>query len=376
MIWGQRARKPAGDEAVVGLDINATRCRAAVGPAGLPPRAALLDESSEELPLALALDRRPAGVGHVALGHRRRSPHLLCSGFLPLLGEPRTWTAGRQKFDAAAALTAVASAASDRVGPAKTVYAALPAYLTLPQVQFARAALESARLPLAGSCSAPLAAAVATGLRRAVAVFLDADDHASVWSLLLVDARAATVAHSVSLPHFGVRAWVERLMDSAADQCIRLCRRDPRDSAGAEQALEDQIAEYLRPDRADGPLGLSVRTEHWFQNFVFAPDEIARACGGPARVVADGLRQLLDERPGVTPDAIYLSAAAARLPGLATLIDVRRPDRAAVERLAINAIEVAAHALAVRRSRADLPALHLDTTLPLVAAADRSGVSS
>ncbi|MBX7102490.1 MAG: hypothetical protein K1X57_00310 [Gemmataceae bacterium] len=203
---------------------------------------------------------------------------------------------------------------------------------------------------------------------------LDVDDAAATWSLIADDSRQLRLIGAVSIPQFGRLAWIDRLMDAAADQCIRVCRRDPRDSAVAEQALDDQVVEYLEKDRDGRPLSLDVRTEHWFQNIVFTPDEVERACAGPIRTVVDAVRPLL-ESSTTPPEALLVTASAARLPGLMATFGVRLPERTAIEELPASAPGEAAYGLAIRRSRGELPAGHLDSVLPRIEpAAERARV--
>ena len=46
-------------------------------------------------------------------------------------------------------------------------------------------------------------------------------------------------------PRLAVKAWKDKLLDAVSDRCVRLCRRDPRDSAEAEQSLFEQLDDSL-----------------------------------------------------------------------------------------------------------------------------------
>lgn len=362
MVWANWARKP-GNDVIVGLDLNAGRARAIIGAFGLPPRPAILDEPNEELSLALDLEGRNIRVGAGALEHRRRAPHLLCSGFLPLLGHPRQWIHARHKLDANSAFALVAEALRKPLDGVGAVYASLPAYLTATQVKLARSALESARLPIAGSTTLPLALASRHDSRRGSILVFDADDHASTWTLLSTDAKQVRVLGITTFANYGIRAWVDRLMAHAADRCVRLCRRDPRDSAIAEQSLDEQLTAYLSHARHTQPLPINVRTEHWFQTLVLTPEEIEKACLGLARTVADGVRAYIAETP-TPPETLLVTASASKLPGIAGLVNVRLPERTTIQELGVHAPAEAAHALAIRRAQGELPAGHLDAVLP------------
>src|SRR5262245_7419471 len=88
---------------LIGLDLNATRARAAHGPAQ-HPAALRLEGEHLELPLALSLEGRHPAVGRAGAALCRRMPPFACQGFLPHLGTPRTWAAGRHRLDAGRAL--------------------------------------------------------------------------------------------------------------------------------------------------------------------------------------------------------------------------------------------------------------------------------
>ncbi|WP_171471264.1 hypothetical protein [Frigoriglobus tundricola] len=79
-------------------------------------------------------------------------------------------------------------------------------------------------------------------------------------------------------PRLNVKAWKDRLLDAISDRCVRLCRRDPRDSAEAEQALFEQLDEALDRARAGQRSSLCVRTAHWFQDVVQQPEEFEAHC--------------------------------------------------------------------------------------------------
>src|SRR5262245_43384455 len=119
---------------LVGLDLNATRARAVAGQADALPQPLLLEAEHGDLPLALSLEGRHPQVGRAGMGLCRRLPHLACVDFLAALGEPRTWTAGRHRLDAARALTLVLERLQPACAQAKGVVLALPPYLTRAQV--------------------------------------------------------------------------------------------------------------------------------------------------------------------------------------------------------------------------------------------------
>lgn len=370
MAWAGVGRKPAGNGAAVGgLDINASQARAVFGGSGVPPRPALLADPREELPLAIGLDTRTPHVDAGSLAFRRAAPHQLCAGFLPFLGQPRTWVNNRHRLDAAAAFGHVAERLRNGLAGVAGLAVTLPAYLTSAQVQLVRSALESAKLPLLSSASLPLAlSAHHAESTRAIAMVVDADDFAATCTVVVGEGKLFRLLATSSLSNFGVRGWVDRLMEFVADRCVHLCRRDPRDSAAAEQALDDQLSAVVSNTRSGQPLAVNVRTEHWYQNLVFQADELEKACASHARTVAEVAKQaLLKAEVSGSPDVVYFTATAARLPGLVPTMGLRLPERTVLRELSPMAPAEAAHALAVRRLNGDLPPGHLDGALPRAA---------
>ncbi|HEX4589711.1 MAG TPA: hypothetical protein VH120_07265, partial [Gemmataceae bacterium] len=63
------------------------------------------------------------------------------------------------------------------------------------------------------------------------------------------------------------------------------------------------------------------------------------------------------------PDVLWLTAEAARLPGLVAALTDNLPEPTAIRTLPGNAVALAAHSLAEYWLRGDLPRGHLDTGL-------------
>src|SRR4051794_17549234 len=92
----------------LGLDWNATRALAVLGPLNDYPLPVPLEPPAAELPLLLSLERSQPELGGAAVRLCRQRPHAVCRGFLPALGTPSpTWKAGRATLDAAAVTTHV-----------------------------------------------------------------------------------------------------------------------------------------------------------------------------------------------------------------------------------------------------------------------------
>lgn len=361
-------------EAVLtGIDLNATRARAVAGPAGAA-RGLPLDGRHPDLPLAVSLEGRLPEAGRAGAGLCRRLPHLACVNFLPELGGPRTW-GGRHRLGADAALALVLERLRAACGPGVASALALPAYLGPEQVALMTELAGRARLPVVGVVAAPLAAALAGHTDEpwsGVAVVLDLDDHALTLAVVATEEGWARLADFRAVPQLGLRAWKERLVNGVADRCVRQSRRDPRDSAPAEQSLYDQLDAVLEAGWQGRPAPLAVEAPHWYQNLVLPPEELAGLCG-PLLRQAVGLTEACRAAAGEhgVVRAVLLTSAAARLPGLVAAVEDRlggpidvfgddppdAADRAAVVRvLAAPAVATAAHELAALVCRGDLAA--------------------
>src|SRR5207248_11349664 len=162
---------------------------------------------------------------------------------------------------------------------------ALPYYPAPAGGARAAAAAGRARLPLRGTAAAPLAVAAdragavldgrpaaapaadewvvpmrPTPAGPGAVIVVDADEFALSAAVVGVDRDAARVAASACWPRLGLKAWTDRLIDAVSDRCVRVCRRDPRDSADAEQALFEQLDAALDRARAGQRVNLTLRT--------------------------------------------------------------------------------------------------------------------
>ncbi len=390
MLWSRKPAPPAADRSRhVGLDLTASRVRgASVG--GGRSRPLVLDEPAEDLALFLSLERRAAEAGRAGYALARKVPHLVCSNFLPALGQPREWRAGRLVLTPDTALETSFAALRDAVTAESDAAAmALPAYLTPAQANRVAACAAKARLPLMGTVSAPLAvvgsraaAVLAGGPPAAPAgrsgvvplhrdpggpgsvVVLDADEFALSGAVVAVEPGHVRHLAAASWPRLAVRAWKDRLIDAVADRCVRLCRRDPRDSADAEQALFEQLDDAMERAVQGKRVGLTVRTAHWFQDVVQQPDDFDGACAALARQAVDSVRDLIASA-GLTvpPRAVWLTPAAGRLPGLLKAVHAHTAESTAVEPLPPSAVALAVAHLVPRWLSGELPRTHLDTGL-------------
>jgi molecular chaperone DnaK (HSP70) len=334
------------------------------GSVGNPPRVLPLDDPYLDLPLAISLENRTATVGQQGNALIRRLPLAVCRDYLPTLGHSREWRSGRHRLNPQAAVTLLAERLRGPIGQ-QPMTVAVPAYLTLPQVTLLTAAFERAKLPIAATISSPLAVATTADGDFGTALVVDADDHALTWTVLSADGEQLRTLATLTQPAAGVSAWLDRLLDAVSDRCVRLCRRDPRDSAAAEQDVYEQVDAALDRLRAGVPIVMRIRTHQWFQELTLAPEELEQFCSPLARQVVDGMRQALSRAHAAVPamappDALWITADAARLPGLVTMLTQHLPESTAVRSLSSETVAAAAHALSSR-----LPRGHVDTALTL-----------
>lgn len=391
MLWSKKPAPVHDKSRVVGLDLTASRLRGvAVG--GGKVRPLVLDDPAEELVLAVAGDRRAADIGHAGAALRRLAPHAVLTGFLPFAGQPREFPIGRHTFTADAALELAFNKVRTPV-TAESEAAALivPTYLTAVQVAKVVALAAKAKLPVKGSASAALAVAAhraaavligrssaAPGTREGdviplrtstgpgVVVVLDADEAAFTAAVVKIERESAKVVTAAHWPKAGLKAWMDRLVDSVSDRCVKLCRRDPRDSAEAEQALYDQLDAALDRARGGGPVALSARIGHWFQDLTEPPDDFETHAAALAKWTAETVREFVAGAGlPVPPRVTWLTHAAGRLPGLGRALHASTPEGTAVEILPPGAVAHAAAALVPRWAAGELPKAHLDGAVPI-----------
>jgi hypothetical protein len=391
MLWSRKPAPVHDKSRVVGIDLTASRVRA-VSVGGGKVRVLVLDDPAEELVLAVAGDRRTPEVGHAGAALRRTAPHSVGTGFLPAVGQPREFPAGRHSLTADA-LVELALAKAGATIAAETDAAGLvvPSYLTAPQAAKVAALAAKVKVPLKGTAAAALAVAAhragsvlsgrpgttgdgdviplrpgATG--PGAAVVIDADEFALTATVVQVDRTAAKVLAAGHWPQVALKLWMDRLIDGVSDRCVRLCRRDPRDSADAEQALYEQLDATLDNYRTAGVASLSARIGHWYQDLSEPAEDFEQHTTGLARSAAETLREFVTASGvPVPPRVIWLTHAAGRLPGFGRAVHLHTPEGTAVEVLPSGAVAHAAAALVPRWAAGELPRSHLDGSLPLPA---------
>ena len=374
-MFGLRTKKiPFAEQPLrlVGIDLNATRIRAVVAGEGRT-RPIPLDATGDELPLFLRLDQRAPTPGADAVGLCRLSPHSVCSNFLGSLGLPHEWRCGRYVLtpESATKLTfdKLQTPLADETDSAGL---ALPGYLTTAQVRTVLELVRECRLPIRGSAAAPLALAAhraGTLGGQATVLHVDADEFALSGTVLQVGPGDVRILASAHWPQASLRIWKNRLLDGMADHCVRTCRRDPRDSAEAEQGMYDQLDTLMEQTRIGQRATMMIRGEHWFQDLGHQPEQVEGYCAGLVKLAGDGLKQLLlSSSIKSPPKAVWLSHAAGRLPGLAAKIYKHSPAQTAVSILPQNAAAEAVAAILPRWLQGTLPRLHLDNVLPFESA--------
>lgn len=373
----------------VGLDLTASRLRAIV--AGSADRPILLDGTEVDLRFVLALDRAPAGVGRVGTNLVKRMPHLAAINALGSLGTDRVWKIGRQSLSPEAAVgTAIAQAASLLNAEAESVAISLPAWLSTAQVNHVVNAATVHKLPTVGTISAPLAVAldrapsILSGDSVTVhdsdggadivpirpssdggpgsAVIVDADDHALSASVVWVDRDAVRVLATAAWPKLAMPLWMDRLIDAMADRCVRLCRRDPRDSAEAEQSLFEQIERSLDGLHASRPVSFHLRAAHWVQDLTVRASDLDSACVALVNTSIANLTDLIySSGVPAPPRAIWLTHAAARLPGLLASIHDHSAESTDARAMPIDAVASATAKLTDRWHEGTLPRQHVES---------------
>jgi len=359
---------------LIGIDLNATRLLAVGGPDGAPPHALPVTGAQTELPLAISLEKRRPEVGQAAVAMCRRSPHLVCRDFLAHLGTERIWAVGRHKLDAAKATALVLDLLRSAGKASAGVVCTVPAYLTADQVARLRKLAEKARLPCLGLAAAPLALAWAARMEEPwpeLAMVADVDEHALSWTAFSVSEGRVCLLGQRTLPALGIGAWKNRLINALADRFVRQSRRDPRDSADAEQMLYDQLERAGDTCRPGQLVEFAVETEHWYQNLVLRPEEFLHCTAALAQRVA-AERHALDEELTLHEPArtIFLSAATARLPGFVDAVRDSVSPEVRITVLSNDAAARAAHDLAVCMHRNELPRAAFDLAIPLVRGRD------
>ena len=106
---------------------------------------------------------------------------------------------------------------------------------------------------------------------------------------------------TVPFPALGTRAWTDRLIAAVSDRCVRLGRRDLRDSAAAEQHLYEQLDAALDVAPTGRAVDLHVRTAHWYQDLSLRPEDLEAFCAPLAKRAVEGVQQALAQAHVAAP---------------------------------------------------------------------------
>jgi hypothetical protein len=388
-------RRSHVDPVLVGLDLNSSRARVVSGTPSSLVGSVALEEAGDELPLAVSLDSRRPEVGRAGVSLCRLSPHLVCQNYLASLGGAAEWHVGRHRLDAAQLVALVWDRVQQACAGARGMTLCLPGYLKPGQVaQLAQLAAKK-KLTVLGSVATPLVAVLAAHVQEpltGLALVVDVDDHALTIAAVAVDDEQARLVGHTCLPRLRHLAWVNCLIDAVADRCVRHSRRDPRDSAPAEQSLYEQMQDALDACRRGRPAQLGIRASQWFQNLLLQPEEMAGFCSRLVRQAAQAADELVRDVAFQAPTAVVLTDAASRLPGMLAALGgmAERPEPALeatsaedfgedlvpaeVEQgrvvvLAAESLARTAHGLAERMFRGDLAREHHASAVPFGQAA-------
>jgi hypothetical protein len=392
MLWSRKSIPAHERTRHAGIDITASRIRGVSTGSG-KVRPLDLGGRSEELPLFIALDRRTPELGHTGYSLCRKIPHTVCSNFLPYLAQTKEWRAGRHVMTAESALEFTLLKTRESVqAESDLAVLTLPTYLTPLQVSRVVAAAARARFPLKGTAVGPLALAAmrASNLSAAKPVSLaepvpdgvirmhpatgdpgfvvvvDVDEFAFSAAVVAIENDRVRLLTSAHWPRYSQKVWKDRLIDAVSDRCVRLCRRDPRDSADAEQSLFEQLDDALDHAREGQRTSLTMRTDHWFQDVALQADEFDGLCSALAKGAAEAVREAVSEAClPVPPRQVWLTHEANRLPGLHRAVHLNMHEGTVLEALPRGAVAHAAASLVPRWLAAELPRAHLDSVIPL-----------
>src|SRR5262249_16857764 len=202
-------------------------------------------------------------------------------------------------------------------------------------------------------------------------LIVDCDDHALTASLVQIEKNQARLLATSVQPRLNLRAWKDRVLAGLADRCVRVCRRDPRDSGAAEQAPYEQIDSARDPLRQSPGVELVVRSTHWYQNLILSSDDFGGFCGSLLKPTLGVVRELVQSAAPEPPQAVWLTHAAGRLPGLSAALHANMAERTGLAVLPPDAGARAAVVMAGRWVRDELPRTHLDSIVMLPGAPAR-----
>ncbi len=378
--WSKSSSERSGGRGPAGIDFNATRVLASeTGSARgkLIP----LEDPNADLRLVVSMEKKAPVLGRGAIGMVRKAPHVICDRYLPELGQPKTWKHGKHSITPDIALGMAFEQMARPLSAFDGSGVVLPSYLSLLQVQRFCVLAEKFKVRINGTATIPLALAAersanflapqppggsSPGGMPGYVVIVDVDEHALMFSTVRIDDNEVRLINYATIPHLGLRIWNAKLLDAISDRCVRACRRDPRDSADAEQDLFEQIEPCLERARAGQRAEIIVRAAHWYQDLTLTQADLDSFCATLCNASVSEARPFLaGPNDAGIPRAVWLTSAAGLLPGLGQAIHKNASDRTAVRVVHPEAGAHAACYLATRWAAGELPKTHLDTTIPL-----------
>lgn len=378
--WTRKAPTPSvTSDTWLGMDLNSSRLRVMVGDGQRVARAVVLDEPREEFALAAAFLGRTPEFGATARAIERHLPHVFVTDFLKDVNRPLRIEIGRHRLTAADLLAAILQRARALCPRISSVTAVVPPYLTNQKVTIVGELLDRYQFPLRGSVSSPLALVATSELperRPCHIVVVDCDVHALSISLVQIETRQARLLHCATFPRLNLRVWKDRLLAGMSDRCVRVCRRDPRDSGATEQALFDQLDHAMAAARDGQAVEITVRSSHWYQTLRQAPDELANYCSPLVKATLAALTEITTANLSDPPSAIWLTDAAGQLPGLVGTLETHSAERTSIVLLPADAGCRAALLLTNCWSREDLPRAHRELVISLPEEPIRDGTPS
>lgn len=372
MGWTNWTRKTSQTESRsdvrLGLDLNASRLRVMWGDGLEVAKPVVLDEPEEEFALAAALVGRLPEFGRTAKAIERSLPHVFVSDFLKDLHLPRRWEIGRHRLTAAELLTTILQRIRPMCPRAASLTVVVPPDFSSQKVTILGELLEHCRFPFRGSVLLPLALAATTELphrRPTTIAIVDCDAHALSISLVQIESRQARLLQTATLPRLNQRVWKDRLLAGIADRCVRVCRRDPRDTGATEQDVFEQLDGALEKTQTGQTAEVVVRSSHWYQVLVLTADDFANFCRSLVKSSIAAVAETMETCLADPPAVIWLTHAAGRLPGLLSALETHSAERTTIRVLPADAGCRAALQLASRSFRDDLPRTHIESVIPL-----------
>jgi hypothetical protein len=359
---------------IAALDINANQVRGARGMVGQRPQSLHFGGRQATLPLAISLEEPVLQVGRAGLACSRRAPDRACTGFLSQLGREKRWQYGRHRLDSRSAIATVCNQIRGPLAGVQGIVVSAPGYLTAEQIRLLDETLRHVGLPVQGLVNRDLAVMANNCANEPVhhiGLVVDVDDHAMTWAVCRPSDRELSCLgqHVASLLGLGV--WNERVIGCVAESCIRTCRRDPRVLPEADKSVFDQLECVLDAVARNQTATIRAQTTDWLQVLTIDPADVLAACAGLARQAASVTHAALTwAETQLTSATIYLTAEAARLPGLAAAIYRQIENQTPVTNLPAAAPLEAAFDLAQRICRGEVAGGLFGASMPLAATID------